>query len=128
MSIKALPSMEHTFTVDIKGSDTGQQYAGTFTYKRPNIRAKSEIAKMKARLNESLGVDSDTDFIHEMLAYLRYTLIASDNSQWWVAADHGYNLFDLNVIMDIYKEVKKWDAAWMDKVWVADEKKASLTS
>lgn len=121
--IKTLPSMEHTFTIDVLGSETKQRYTGTFTYKRPNLKLKSEIAKMTARLNEDLkSLDSDMAFIHQVLATLRYTLQAGDNAEWWIKNDYGYALFDVNVILDIYKECQKFEDKWFNEVWAEPEK------
>jgi len=122
MSIKTLPSMEHTFTINIKGSETAQQFDGTFTYKRPNQRMKSEIAKTTARLNEELkGLDEDTLLVHRILASLRHTLIKSP--EWWQKSDFGYELYDVNVIFEIFKACTNFENEWFEKVWGGDEKK-----
>lgn len=116
MSITTLPSMEKTFTIDVKGSDTGQQFQGTFTYKRPNLRAKSNAAKLAARLNEDLkNLDDDTKFIHDVLANLRYSL--SQTPDWWQKADFGLDLYDTNVIFDVYKACVDFENEWTEKVW-----------
>jgi len=116
MSIKALPSMEFTFTVELKGTETGKAYSGTFTYKRPNLRSKSDIAKMKARLNEDLrNLDEDTSFVHGIISNLRHTL--QKYPEWWLECDFGYELYDVNVILDIYKECRKFEDDWFEAVW-----------
>lgn len=121
MSISTLPSMEKTFTLDVKGSDTGQQFQGTFTYKRPNLRAKSNAAKLAARLNEDLrNLDEDTKFTHEVLANLRYCLIQTP--EWWQKADFGLELYDTNVIFDIYKACVDFENEWTQQVWGNQEK------
>lgn len=121
MSIKALPSMESTFTLDVKGSETNQAFSGTFTYKRPNLKVKSEIAKTKARLNEDLrNLDEDTQLLHEILATLKHTLIKTPD--WWQQADYGYDLYDVNVPIEIYKHCQKFEKEFFDLVWKGDEK------
>lgn len=124
--ITTLPSMETTFTIDVKGSDTGQQYQGTFTYKRPNLRARSNAAKLAARLNEDLvNLDSDMKFTHQILAELRFSLIQTP--EWWQKSDFGLELFDENVIFEIYKNCVAFEKDWTDKVWgKQEEKKAEL--
>lgn len=122
--IKKLPSMEHTFSVELEGKETGQKYAGTFTYKRPNLRIKSEIAKTTARLNEDLkNLDPDIAFMHEVLATLKHTLAPGDNAPWWINSDLGFNLFDVNVILELYKETQKFEKEWFEKVWSEEIKK-----
>ena len=114
--INTLPSMEFSFSIDVKGSDTGQQFQGTFTYKRPNLRLKSNAAKLAARLNEDLrNLDEDTKFIHDVLANLRFSLIQTPD--WWQKSDFGLELYDTNVIFDIYKACIDFENAWSEKVW-----------
>jgi len=113
--------MEKTFTLDVKGSDTGQQFQGTFTYKRPNLRAKSNAAKLAARLNEDLkNLDEDTKFIHDVLANLRFSL--TQTPDLWQQSDVGLNLYDTNVIFDIYKACVDFENEWTEKVWGNQEK------
>jgi hypothetical protein len=122
MSIKALPSMEHVFTVSIKGTDTGQVFDGTFRYKRPNIRKNAEISKTAAILNGGIaGLDEDTRLLHDICATLKHTLM--EFPEWWEKSDFGYELHDSNVIFDIYKECMKFEGEWRDKVWASEDKK-----
>lgn len=121
MSISTLPSMETTFTIDTKGADTGQQFQGTFTYKRLNLKGKSSAAKLAARLNEDLrNLDEDTKFIHEIIANLRYSLVSTP--EWWQKSDFGLELYDTNVIFEIYKKCVDFENEWTEKVWGNQEK------
>jgi hypothetical protein len=121
MSISTLPSMEHTFTIDVKGSDTGKQFQGTFTYRRPNRKAKSDAAKLAARLNEDLkNLDEDTKFTHEVLAGLRFNLV--ETPEWWQKEDYGMKLYDDNIIFEIYKFCAKFENEWTEKVWGNQDK------
>jgi hypothetical protein len=116
MSIATLPAMEHTFTIDVRGTDTGQQFQGTFTYKRPNLRSKSNAAKLAARLNEDLkNLDDDTKLLHSILAELRFSLVQFP--EWWQKSDFGLELYDANVIFDVYRACVDFENAWTDKVW-----------
>lgn len=117
--IKTLPSMEHTFTINVKGSETAQVFEGTFTYKIPNIRARSEIAKTAARLNEDLkNLDEDTKFLHTVLSTLKHTLLKSP--EWWAKADFGFELFDLNVIFEVYKACSDFYDKWAKEVYMGE--------
>lgn len=119
MSITALPSMEHTFTVKIEGNDTKQIWEGTFCYKRPNIRIETEIDKTAAILNGGIpGLTEDTVFLHEVLATLKHTLIKYP--EWFEKSDYGYELHDSNVIFELYKETRKFEKDWRDKVWLEE--------
>jgi len=115
--IKALPSMESTFTVSIKGTETAQQFDGTFTYKRPNLRVKSEIAKTTAILDSGLkNLDEDTKFLHNILATLKHTIIKSPD--WWDKADFGFELYDVNVVFEVYKACSDFEQKWVSEVWM----------
>ena len=115
--IKALPSMESTFTVSIKGTETAQQFDGTFTYKRPNLRVKSEIAKTTAILDSGLkNLDEDTKFLHNILATLKHTIIKSPD--WWDKADFGFELYDVNVVFEVYKACSDFEQKWVAEVWM----------
>lgn len=121
MSIKSLPPMEHTFSIKTKGSDTGQMFEGTFTYKRPNLRSKSDISKEKSRLNADFkNIEEDTAFLHSILATLKYTIINAP--EWWVKSDLGFELYDLNVVLDVYKACQDFETKWRSEVWSEEEK------
>lgn len=121
MSITQLPSMEFILTINIKGSDTGTMWDGTFKYKRPNRRIKSEIAKTTAMLNGGIvGLDEDTMFFHEILATLKHTLV--EYPQWWKDKDYGYELHDDNVAVEIYAKTQEFEKKWKDQVWTVEAK------
>lgn len=123
--ISSLPSMLHTFTIDLEGSDTRKRFQGTFTYKRPNIRTQAEIAKTTAFLNGGIaGVDEDTLLLHTIIATLKHTIIESPD--WWKKEDFGYELYDINIVFDIYKKVRKFEDEWIAKVW-ADNSKPEIS-
>lgn len=118
--IKSLPSMEHSFTASIKGTETGQMFEGTFTCRRPNLRIQSEIAKTEAILNGGLSnLDDDMRSLHRVFATLKHVIIQSP--EWWVKSDLGFNLYDVNVPLELYKTYKEFDDKWFKQVWL-DEK------
>lgn len=117
MSITQLPSMEFVFTIKIKGSDTPTIWEGTFKYRRPNRRMKSEIEKTAAILNGGIaGLDEDTSFFHGILATLKHTLVESP--QWWKDKDYGYEMYDDNVAVEMYGKIQEFEKTWRDKAWV----------
>lgn len=107
-----LPSMEHTFQLDISGNATGTQYLGNFTFVRPTIGARSEIAKLCAKLGGeyALTIDEDTKNMHYTLAWLRHTL--TNYPSWWKDSDFGVGIYDSNVISELLKETLKFDNQW----------------
>jgi hypothetical protein len=120
--MKELPSMEHTFSVKIEGKhESGVAlYEGSFTYRRPNLRAKSQIAKLESKLNEDIKfLPDDVRDLHFAIAWLYYTII--DSPDWWKKSDSGMELYDFNIILAIYAETMKFEKAWKDKVWGGQE-------
>lgn len=125
MSIKTLPSMTHVFTINTKGKSSSLPFEGTFTYKRPNIRIQSEIAKTAAILNGGIpGLDEDIVFLHSVLATLKHTL--SNCPEWWTKADFGFELEDTNVILEIYKATRDFENEWTNKVWGNQEEEKKV--
>jgi hypothetical protein len=121
---KTLPSMEHTFTIDIEGTETRQKFQGTFTYRKPNLRVKSEIARTLALLNGGLAnLDEDAILLHNILSTLKHTI--TDSPEWWKKADFGFELYDLNVVFDVYRACSDFESKWMKQVWADETKEES---
>lgn len=125
MAITKLPPLEQTFTIEVKGDETGKIFSGTFTYKKPNIKAKSDIAKTKAALDGGFMLDAETDFLHRIYATLRHTLI--DFPEWWEEEDYGFSLLDTNVALEIYKETIDFEKSWRDAIQTGNSEKSSKT-
>lgn len=114
---KNLPEMETTFEIDVEGNMTKRRYQGTFTFRIPNMRTRAAADKERARLNEvapELLDETVADF-HQMVSYLRLTLIQVPD--WWKASHEGYDLFDANVVTQVYIKVMQFEKEWMEKVW-----------
>jgi len=119
-TISSLPSMEHTFHISVVGEDTKQMYKGDFTYRKPTLgdRAKSQV--MRTRLDGDLeNLDPNIQAFHSMVSILRHTLVKSPS--WWIESDYGYELHDLNVVSEVYKETLRFEKEWADKVYGKDE-------
>jgi len=113
--MKNLPVMEHTFEVNLKGKMTGQIFKGPFTYKRLDIGSQGKAAVLKTRLNGDLSnIDAETDLLHEMISWLRYGLI--EFPDWWRDTGYGTELYDINIIEHLYKEVTKFEKNWVEKI------------
>jgi hypothetical protein len=114
---KSLPEMEHSFTIQVEGMLTRLPFDGNFTCKIPNAKTQAAIGKHKAMLNGGFSSELDlgTRNLHHMISYLRYTL--TDMPKWWKDADLGYDLYDVNVIEEIYSKVLQFEKAWYESVW-----------
>lgn len=110
-----LPNMEHKFSIQIVGEETGINWVGDFVYKRPSLQERSRIDVMRARLNgDMFTVDEDVKAYNEAISHLRHTL--REFPEWWREADFGGNLYDSNVILDIYNKCMAFEAEWSERV------------
>lgn len=109
---KDIPGLETEFELEVKGILTGQTYKGTFKYKIPNLQKMSQISIMEARLNEGLvdQLNPSTSMTHYMIAYLNYTLTGYPS--WWKESNKGFELFDANVISELYQKCIKYENEW----------------
>lgn len=114
---KNLPEMEYTFEIDVEGNLTKHRYTGTFRFRIPNMRTRAVVDKERARLNEGLEerLDETVRDFHAMVAYLRHTL--TDAPEWWAKSNQGYDLFDANVVTQVYIKVMQFEKDWMVQVW-----------
>ncbi len=120
--MKSLPSMEHAFSVDIIGEETQERFNGNFTYKRPSLGRRNEIEKMIVKLSEDLfSLSDDVKFFNRMVSQLRYGLIESP--EWWVKSNYGLDLYDANVVIEIYKKVMEFETKWETEVYGKKEEK-----
>lgn len=115
MSKTSLPSMEFTFNLSVKGNETKKFYDGSFTYKRLNIKSQIEASKMEERLKDQLlTLPGDVNLTCQMLSHLRFGLI--EFPEWWAKNGYGLELYDTNVITEIYKKISEFEEEWSKKV------------
>jgi len=118
---KELPSFTKEIEINTIGNITNQEYNGKFTYKIPNTRARSNISKLEARMNEGLTLDQTTSILHYMLAYLRFTILEDESEhilpKWWQESDYGYDLYDTNVVTELYLECNEYENEFNEKVF-----------
>jgi hypothetical protein len=109
--------MNNTFQIQVQGIVTGKMYEGEFSSKIPNAKDQALIAKHRAMLNGGFddGLDPGTLNLHYRISYLRYTL--TQFPDWWKKSDLGYELYDINVIDEVYGKVLKFETDWMTAVW-----------
>ncbi|CAK0749583.1 hypothetical protein CCP1ISM_330006 [Azospirillaceae bacterium] len=115
VKVTKLPSMEHTFSISIVGSETGEVKDGTFTYKRLTLGKRMESAKMEARLREDLkSLPMDVNLYSEMISFLRFGLIVYP--EWWKNSNFGIDLYDVNIVTGLWNEVQKFESEWEKQV------------
>lgn len=114
---KSLPPMELEFSLEVKGDITGKVYQGNFKYKIPNLKAKALAEKKRAELNGGMDamLDASVLQLHFMIAYLRFSLY--EVPQWWEDNDYGYNLYDYNVVKQVFDRVEQFETDYVKAVW-----------
>lgn len=126
-NVASLPSMEHSFSVQVKGVETGLNWVGNFKYKRPSLGARGRIDVMRANLcGDREALLPEVIEFHEMVAYLRHTL--SDYPEWWKEANFGLDLYDGNVVSEVYAKAMEFEAEWKTKVFGGDAKSVEAKS
>lgn len=114
---KDIPHTQSGFQLDILGNLTQKRYLGDFTCKIPTVKEQCLIDKHQVLLNGEMphNLKPATLKIHEMIAYLRYTLI--DYPKFWKDSDLGYELRDPNVVQAIYDKVIDFENKWLKEIW-----------
>ncbi len=110
-----LPSMEFTFNLNIKGSITGEVFKGSFGYKRLSIGDQGKADVLKTNMNGDLvSIDLGVNKLHEMISWLRFGLI--EHPDWWRESNFGIELYDSNVVTEIYNMAMDFEKEWKRKV------------
>ncbi|GAF75150.1 unnamed protein product [marine sediment metagenome] len=125
MNLTGLPSMEFAFDINVKGETTGKNYQGKFKYQRLNYAKRSEAAKLTAQLNgDLLTLEPAIKVINFMLGILQNGLIESP--EWWKECDYGLDLYDFNIITEIYDKINIFEQKWKVEVWGTEPEKPKL--
>lgn len=112
----ALPPMVHVFEIDVKGEETGQTFRGELTYKRPTLRDKAAIAILFAKLKkDTADLNEDVALLLYMSAHLKTTIIEAP--AWFLDSNGGLDLYDANVVTDIYMATMNFENEWRKQVF-----------
>ena len=124
---KHLPEQTSTFTIDIIGDTTRLPFQGTFSCKILNIKDQAQVRKYLAQLNG--GLENSLDIavlqLHERIAFLRYAI--TDCPDFWINASYGYELYDVNVIEEVYKKTLEFEENWINQIWPEKSDKKNET-
>lgn len=114
---KSIPAKDFEFQIDVTGALTKERYHGDFKCKLPNMRIQAEIDKYRAFLNAGYDavLDPQTKNLHKMVAYCKHVITKAP--VWFYDSDCGYDLFDVNVIQEIYDEILILEEKWIGEVW-----------
>lgn len=117
-----LPSMDFRFEITAQGEETGLNWTGSFTYRRPSLQERSMIDVMRARLNGDLyTIDGDVKAFNEAISHLKFTL--KDMPQWWIDQDFGGAMYDANVVVAVFEKCMAFEATWRASIHGGDAQK-----
>lgn len=107
-----LPPLEYSFDIEVIGNKTKNRYNGNFTFKKPNLGMKAEIAKTSARLGAdvAMSLDVNTQTLHYTMAWLQHTLV--NFPKWWEESNFGHELYDENVLTALLKKTMEFERQW----------------
>lgn len=127
MSNMKLPNMEVKISIQVVGQESGINWVGDFVYCRPTLGERTNIDVMRARLSGDFRtLDPDIAAFNEAVAHLRFTL--KKFPDWWAQSNYGVDLYDSNVVMDIYEKAANFEAEWRRKVFSGEAKTLDSTS
>jgi len=114
---KDIPETETSILIDVEGDVTKKRFVGEFTCKIPRRKEQCLIDKHRAFLNGSMPefLTPETLSFHHIISYLRYTV--TESPKWWKEADLGYELYDENVVREVYDKVLRFEEEWLTEVW-----------
>lgn len=112
----------HTFSIDFKDEETGQQYTGTFTTKRLAIQDKAKLGVRRSQLCGNMycvrdddgkptgqGIDEDTEWLNAMLAHLEIVLV--QKPIWWNLQEIASH----DLLNRVYKEVVEFENSFKSR-------------
>lgn len=113
-----IPDTRGHFQIVATGEMTKRQYVGEFFPKILNQKERAFVAKHLAFLNgeHAAFLDLATQNLHLMISYLRFALTAP-YPPFWLTSDLGYELYDSNVIREVYNKTLEFEENWFKEVW-----------
>lgn len=125
-ALAKLPDQSFTFDIQVLGKESNINWVGKFKYKRPSLGARSRINVMRTRMNGDLeNLAQEVLDFNEAIAHLRYTLV--DFPEWWTDSAYGLELYDGNVISEIYNKCMDFEDEWKKKVFGGDAKAVEVS-
>jgi len=116
--------MEYSFNFQGQGKETGMNWAGKFKYVRPTLGDRSRLSALRGRLNGDKDPDDlEVAEFNHAIAYLRHTL--KEYPDWWAETTFGLEMYDGNVVSEIYNKVMDFEVEWKKKIHGGDESDVS---
>lgn len=122
---KDLPPMRHEFELDIIGKITNNRYHGKFSFQIPTAGKRARASIESATLNRGISTSSrdqmdqevleEGALFHKMFAFLKFSLV--EFPEWWQSSNYGYDLYDPDPMIAVYKQCVDFEESWNRKVW-----------
>lgn len=109
-----LPPKEYKFSIKVNGEETGMEFSGDFVYRRLTIGDKISLQKW---LSSMIDEKSDSESVRSSyltLAIIRFGCIECPS--WFKESDYGINLYDFNVVNEIFVKKIEKEAEWSEKI------------
>ena len=111
-----LPNNESSFHVKVSGNRTKQSYEGDFIVK--TYLTNAELIDVGLRFDTynrgSQTVGTGISLLNRAMAELEVRVLKAPS--WWKDSDHGRNLFDTNVVLELFNKVMDAESAYGDKM------------
>lgn len=122
---QSLPDKDFVFTLKIKGNISKLDWQGHFKGQIPTNGMRASIKRKEAILNAGLETekrscdlglpyDSIIDF-HKAVAYI--SVVLSEYPEWLEVTNFGVDLYDKNVVFEIYDKILAKENEWYEKIW-----------
>lgn len=112
-----LPTPEYLFKIEKTDSETGVQYNGDFVYRRLTIGEKIKLQEWVSDQIKSDSKDKKDDPTRSLwmtLAMIRFGCI--ECPAWFKDSDYGVDLYDFDIINEIFIKRSEKENEWVDKV------------
>jgi hypothetical protein len=111
-----LPSNESSFHLKVVGNRTKNTYEGDFVVK--TYLTNSELIDVGLRLDTynrgSQTVNQGVTLLNRAIAELEVRILKAPS--WWKDSDHGRNLFDTNILLELFNKVMDAEASYGEKI------------
>ena len=132
-----LPPMEFRFTVDVAGEETGVKHTGEFVYSRLTNKEKlisqqwSEAQYTPKDLPQKEEVQEDGSKkmvdqidqvanLYRIFSSVRFGLKTCP--EWFTNSDFGLELYDFNVVLEVFNKKTDKEVEWINKIKAKAEK------
>lgn len=109
-----LPPSKYEFSVKVVGEETGMEFSGDFVYHRLTIGDKIELQKWLSGVMKEDEKSESVRSSYITLGIIRFGCTSCPD--WFRDSDYGINLYDFNVISEIFNQKTIKESEWTEKL------------